>query len=57
VLVVAPQSGHLAAGALVRVAVPDTRQAGSYVARPLDVASTAYGQRAVTGYVLTVVKP
>jgi hypothetical protein len=57
VLVIAPQGGHLAAGALVRIAVPDTRQAASYVARPLDVATTAYAQRLVTGYQLTVVQP
>jgi len=57
VLVIAPQGGHLVAGALVRVAVPDTRQAASYVARPLDVATTAYAQRPVTGYQLTVVQP
>ena len=57
VLVVAPQGGHLTAGALVRVAVPDTRQAASYVVRPLDVATAAYAQRSVTGYLLTVVQP
>jgi hypothetical protein len=57
VLVIAPQGGHLAAGALARVAVPDTRQAASYVARPLDVATTLYAQRPVTGYALTVVQP
>lgn len=57
VLVLAPQGGHLTAGALVRVAVPDTRQAASYTARPLDVATTAYAQRPVTGYQLTVAQP
>jgi hypothetical protein len=57
VLVIAPQGGHLAAGTLVRIAVPDTRQASSYVARPLDVATTLYAQRPVTGYTLTVVQP
>ena len=57
VLVIAPVGGHLAAGALVRIAVPDTRQAASYVARPLDVASTAYAKRPVTGYLLTVAQP
>ena len=59
VLVIAPQGGHLAAGTLVRVVVPDTRQAGSYSAVPLDVASTTYAARAVpfTGYQLAVVKP
>ena len=57
VLVIAPQGGHLSAGALVRVAVSDTRQAASYVARPLDVASTLYAQRPVSAYQLTVVTP
>ena len=57
VLILAPLGGHLAAGALVRVAVPDTRQATSYVAHVLDVASTAYAQRALTGYGVTVVLP
>jgi hypothetical protein len=57
VMVIAPQGGHLTAGALVRVAVPDTRQSASYTARPLDAASTAYAQRVVTGYQLTVVQP
>jgi hypothetical protein len=56
-LVIAPQGAHLAAGALVRVTVPDVRQAGSYSARLLDVASTAYAKRPTTGYVLAVVKP
>jgi hypothetical protein len=57
VLVIAPQGAHLVAGTLVRLRVPDVRQAGSYVARVLDVASTAYAQRPATGYGLTVVKP
>jgi hypothetical protein len=57
VLVIAPQGAHLAAGALARVAVPDTRQASSYTARALDVASTLYAQRLLTGYQLTVVQP
>jgi hypothetical protein len=57
VVVVAPQAGHLAAGALVRLSVPDTRQAASYRTTVQDVAATTYAQRAVTGYALTVVKP
>jgi hypothetical protein len=57
VVVMAPQGFHLASGALLRVAVPDTRQVGAYTARVLDVATTAYTQRATTGYSLSVVKP
>ena len=57
VVVIAPQGAHLTAGALLTLSVPDTRQVASYAARALDVASTTYAQRAVTGYVLTVVKP
>ena len=59
VLVIAPQGGHLAAGALVRVAVPDTRHVGAYTARPREVASTVYALRDTlfTGYRLTVVQP
>jgi len=57
VLVMAPRGQHLLAGAIVRVSVPDTRQVDAYLARPLDVASTAYLQRALTGYTLAVAKP
>jgi hypothetical protein len=57
VVVIAPVGSHLTAGVLLRLTVPDTRQADSYVARALDVASAAYAQRALTGYTLTVVKP
>jgi len=57
VVVIAPQAGHLAAGALVRLSVPDTRQAATYRTTVQDVAAASYAQRAVTGYVLTVVKP
>ena len=57
VVVIAPQASHLASGALLRVAVPDTRQVGAYAARVLDVASVTYRQRATTGYALAVVKP
>ncbi len=57
VLVIAPQGSHLVPGALARVAVPDTRQSGSYSAIPLDAASTSYVQRATSGYLLSVVKP
>ncbi len=57
VVVIAPVGSHLTAGALLRLTVPDTRQADAYVARALDVASATYAQRGLTGYVLTVVKP
>ena len=57
VVVIAPQGGHLTAGALVRLSVPDTRQASSYRTTVQDVAAVSYAQRAATGYVLTVVKP
>lgn len=57
VLVIAPQSGHLAAGPLLRVSVPDTRKADTYLATVQDVATTSYAQRSVSGYLLTVVKP
>jgi hypothetical protein len=57
VVVVAPQAGRLAAGALVRLSVPDTRQAASYRTTVQEVAAASYAQRAVTGYALTVVKP
>jgi hypothetical protein len=60
VLVIAPQGGHLTAGVLVRVAVPDTRQAASYSAVALDIASTTYASRGMppfAGYQLSVVAP
>jgi hypothetical protein len=59
VLVIAPQGHQLTAGALLRVAVPDTRQAASYSAVALDVASTTYAARSIPfiGYQLTVVAP
>jgi hypothetical protein len=57
VVVIAPVGSALAAGTLLRLTVPDTRQAGSYVAKVLDVASATYAQRATAGYVLSVVKP
>ena len=57
VLVMAPAGQHIPAGAVLRLTVPDTRQVDSYAARALDVASTTYAQRAVSGYTLTVVKP
>jgi hypothetical protein len=57
VVVMAPQGAHLSSGALLRVVVPDTRQAGAYSARLLDVASVTYRQRATTGYALSVVAP
>jgi hypothetical protein len=57
VVVMAPLGAHLAAGALVRLTVPDVRQVGAYVAGVIDVASATYAQRPVTGYVLAVVKP
>ena len=49
VLVIAPQGSRLAAGALLRLTVPDVRQAGSYSAPPLDVASATYAQRQASG--------
>lgn len=57
VVVIAPRGTVLAPGTILRVTVPDTRQAASYVARVLDVASTSYAQRPMTGYMLTVDKP
>jgi len=57
VVVMAPQSGHLPVGALVRVAVPDTRAVAAYRAVVQQVASTAYVQRPTAGYTLTVVQP
>lgn len=57
VVVVAAQGTALAPGPLARVMVPDTRRAAAYAAGVLEVASTAYGQRAPAGYVLTVVRP
>ncbi len=57
VLVMAPQGSALAAGAVARVTVPDTRQVASYAAQLVDVASTTYAKRVLTGYALTVVKP
>jgi len=57
VVVMAPQGGHLAAGPLVRVAVPDTRAAAAYRAVVQQVASTAYVPRPTTVYALTVVQP
>jgi hypothetical protein len=57
VVVMAPQGSHLAPGAVLRLTVPDTRQAASYAARVLDVASAGYLQRTTTGYSLSVVKP
>lgn len=57
VVVIAPRGSALAAGALLRLSVPDTRQAASYAAIVLDAASATYAQRPASGYTLTVVKP
>jgi hypothetical protein len=57
VVVIAPAGSHIAAGAMLRLTVPDTRQADAYSAFALDVASAAYAQRPLTGYLLVVAKP
>ena len=57
VLVIAPQSGHIAAGTILRIGVPDTRKAATYAALVQEVASTAYASRGPSGYLLTVVAP
>jgi hypothetical protein len=57
VVVIAPQSGHIAAGTILRISVPDTRKAATYAALVQETASTSYTSRPASGYVLTVVAP
>jgi hypothetical protein len=57
VVVIAPVGSHIAAGAMLRLTVPDTRQVDAYSAFALDVASASYAQRPLTGYLFAVAKP
>ena len=49
-------TGDMTAGPLLTLTVPDTRKADDYSASVLQVASTTYALRGVTGYALTVDK-
>jgi hypothetical protein len=57
IAVVAPSGQALAAGDLLRVAVPDTRKARSYTATLTQVAGTDFQLRVVGAYALEVRKP
>jgi hypothetical protein len=55
--VVAPKTGGLAAGEVARIAVDDTRRAGSYVITLRDVAAADYSVNDTVGVSLKVAKP
>jgi hypothetical protein len=57
ITVVAPRGGGLAAGELARIAVDDTRRAGSYATILGDVAAADYSVGDTAGVSLRVVKP
>jgi hypothetical protein len=57
VIVVAPQGTTLATGPVGRVAVPDVRQVGAYVAIVDEVAGPTYALQNPTQFTLTVVRP
>ena len=57
ITIVAPKAGGLAAGELARIAVDDTRRAGSYLVRLSDVAAADYGVGDTAGVSLRVVRP
>ena len=57
IAVIAPQGSVLLAGEIVRLAVPDTRNAGSYKTALTDVAASDYSVGDISGITLTVAKP
>jgi len=57
ITVVAPKTGGLAAGEVARIAVNDTRRAGSYLIWLGDVAAADYHVGDTAGVSLKVVKP
>jgi hypothetical protein len=57
IAVIAPQGGVLAAGELLRLAVPDTRNIGGYRTALTDVAGADYSVGNIAGIRLTVVNP
>ena len=57
VAVIAPQGSGLAAGEIARIAVPDTRKAGSYEISLTEAAASDYSVGTFPGLTLTVVKP
>jgi len=57
VIVVAPPGTTLATGPVARVAVPDVRQVGAYVAIVDEVAGATYALQNPAQFTLTVVKP
>jgi len=57
IAVLTPQGTSLAAGEIARLAVPDTRRAGSYVISVTDIAAYDYSVGDIAGASLLVVKP
>ncbi len=57
VIVVAPPGTTLATGPIARVAVPDVRRVGAYVAIVDEVAGPTYALQNPTLFTLTVVRP
>lgn len=57
ITIVAPKTGGLAAGEVARIAVNDTRRAGSYLIRLSDVAAADYRVGDTVGVSLKVAKP
>jgi hypothetical protein len=57
VVVVAAKGSGLVAGEIARITVPDTRQAGRYTPRTLDVAATSLAVGDTAGVSLTIIKP
>ncbi|MGA2382988.1 MAG: hypothetical protein ABSG61_06080 [Gemmatimonadales bacterium] len=57
IAVIAPKGTGLAAGEIARIAVPDTRKAGTYQISLTEVAAADYSVGTFPGVTLTVVKP
>jgi hypothetical protein len=57
ITIVAPKTGGLAAGEVARIAVDDTRRAGSYLIRLSDVAAADYSVGDTVGVSLRAVRP
>jgi hypothetical protein len=57
IAVITPQGTGLVNGEIARLAVADVRKADSYLIALTDVAAVDYSDGAISGIVLTVVKP
>ncbi len=57
IAVISPPGTGLVAGEIARLAVPDTRRAGSYEISLTDIAAADYSVGSIAGVALAVVKP